>query len=47
MTILILKLSITEEQGMLLNSNFGKQKDLINNFCKKKNAGRKVKKNIV
>lgn len=28
---------------MLLDSNFGKQRDLINNFCKK-NAGRKVAK---
>ncbi|KAL4127488.1 hypothetical protein QTP88_011655 [Uroleucon formosanum] len=34
---------ISEEQGMLLDSNFGKQRDLINNFCKK-NAGRKVAK---
>lgn len=34
---------ITEEQGMLLNSNLGKHKDLINNFCKK-NAGGKVAK---
>lgn len=37
---------ISEEQGMLLDnldSNFGKQRDLINNFCKQ-NAGRKIPK---
>jgi len=36
---------ISEEQGMLLDSNSGKQRDLINNFCKK-NVGRKVAKSI-
>lgn len=34
---------ITKEQGTLLNSNFGKHKELIKNFCKK-NTGRKVTK---